>query len=115
MLFIIFELTGGIRNAWPDCHSFPSLELNLKYSTLHRIALKKSVSYLLYTVLMCTRIWPIFYSAWALEEKSHELVSTTLTLPFPTLIYGALSGKQDLKSDDDLLEVVEPYLKRSDS
>ena len=37
---IIAELTANVRCKWPLAKSFPAAELSLKYSALHKIALK---------------------------------------------------------------------------
>ena len=89
---IIFELTGGISNGWPDGQSFPSLELSLKYSALHWIALKnwyptryianvyKNMAYFLFCIGTRRKVL-LGQHIFGRIVRHAELVSTTLTLP----------------------------------
>ncbi|XP_024018221.1 uncharacterized protein LOC112090643 [Morus notabilis] len=105
---IITELTGNVRCNWPALKSFPAAELSLKYSVLHKIALKnwmpsthstgvnKPLAKLLYMIGLCFSfdIRQLIYDQIVSNAK---VLFTHQVLPFPSLIYGVLMSQNDIK------------------
>ena len=100
---IISKLTEGSRKKWPRAKHFPSSELSVKYSILHKIAIKnwlpsshregvrKKLVTLLYIV--GTRLYSIlenlFLSRFVVMQD-HKLSSFPLGIPLSSLRYPCL-------------------------
>lgn len=111
---IISELTASVCSNWPGSKSFPAVELSLKYSVLHKIALKnwmpsthstgvnKPLAKLLYMIgLSCYfDIGQLIYDQ---IVGNAEVLFTYQVLPFPSLIYGVLMSQIDIKKSKEVL------------
>ncbi|XP_024025805.1 uncharacterized protein LOC112092857 [Morus notabilis] len=112
---IIAEITANVRCKWPPAKSFPALVLSLKYSVLHKIALKnwmpsmhatgvkKPLAKLLYLIGTATSF---DFGQFVFNQiiNNAEAFTTHPVLSFPSLIYGILSKQNNVKKSHELFE-----------
>ena len=109
---IISELTGGLRKKWPRAKDFPSSELSVKHSILHKIAIKnwlpsshrggvrKKLATFLYTI--GTKA-PFNLGELMFEQVCRHEGSQAVELPlgYPSFIFDILMSQKNIVGSSD--------------